>query len=137
MRTLSIFSLCLLSALGAASTAAFADKSLTECGVTFYEKKNLKGKSVTFNGPANVADMDKLEFPDGEDIEGDVRSIGTQPDTWMQLYEDDDFKNPKYRLPPSAWTNIKKVESFKVVCRPEMPEDAEGPEVYENPVPGK
>lgn len=114
MRKLTILALGLT--LAAAATPAAAD----ECGVTFYKHSDLKGMSVTFHGPAEVRDLDDLKYANGEDLDNDVRSVGTLSDTWLELYEDEDFKHPKYRLPPNTWRNVKDVESYRVACRPPM-----------------
>lgn len=113
MRKLALLALC-TAIVGTATTAQAGDS----CGVTFYKYKDLKGISASFFGPAAVRDMDDLRYSNGEDLDNDVKSVGTLSSTWLEIYSEEDFAKPKYQLPPNTWRNVTDVESYRVRCEP-------------------
>lgn len=113
MRKIAFLALC-LTFLAAGAPA----QARPSCGATFYKYNDLKGISVTRHGPEEVYDTDDVHYPNGEDLDGDVYSVGTLADTWLELYGKEGFRKLRFTLPPNTWRNVYDVDSYRIICRP-------------------
>lgn len=125
MRKLAILTVSLtFSGMSLPAMAADMDNELgadarpvSECGVTFYKKRDLHGLSLTRRGPETIRDTDDVHYADGDDLDNDVRSVGTHANTLIEIYSRERLRKLKYTLPPNTWRNVSDVESYRITCR--------------------
>jgi hypothetical protein len=112
----------LVAGLLSAATA-LADEG---CWIKVWETKDFTGKSETFNGPQEIANLNAIGWGD------EIDALVVGPTAWVILYEDEDFDDTtRYLRPNTKISNLDNIDfsdeadSMKIYCSkpPEWPEE--------------
>lgn len=71
------------------------------CYVTIYKDDNFGGKTLTLRGPAEFRNLKNLPGAD-EDWGDSIGSLRTGPNTWVTVYNDEDFNDDHYTYGPGS-----------------------------------
>ena len=92
----------------------------TGCWAKIYDGYNFTGRELTLMGDNSVPN---LEFPSGDDWEGDIDSVAVGPNARLALYEDENYRDLKRELKAGEKVaDLHKtlvtegVESMKITC---------------------
>jgi hypothetical protein len=101
------------------TTVTFAES--TGCWAKIFDGRNFTGRALTLLGDQSLAN---LEFPVGNDWEGDIDSLEVGPKAKLVLFKDENFADKQRALQPNEKVsdlhkNIfsEGVESLRLTCQ--------------------
>jgi hypothetical protein len=93
-----------------------------DCWVELYDEPTLEGDKVRLQGPISQPKLAKIDYPNGENLNDDVRGVKTGPTAQVTLFDKADFKGQSYRVFPGSSDSIsakgfgEEASSIKVTC---------------------